>query len=123
MDFVLIFFRTLDIILSILQWTVLVWMILSWILFFLRNSKFRWRNRQIYHVLEQLNDIFERMTRPFLRPFRRLQRRFESPQRRNRMDFAGIDWSPLLLLLTIYILRQILWAIARRLILPGNPAG
>jgi YggT family protein len=111
MDFVLILFRTIDVILSILQWTVLVWVILSWILFFLRNSKFRWRNRQLYHVLEQLNDIFERMTRPFLRPFRRLMRRF---------DTAGIDWSPLLLMLAIYVLRQILWAIARRLILPPS---
>jgi uncharacterized protein YggT (Ycf19 family) len=60
-------------------------------------------------VLDQLNDIFERMTRPFLRPFRRLMR---------RVDTAGIDWSPLLLMLAIWILRQILWAIAGRLILP-----
>jgi uncharacterized protein YggT (Ycf19 family) len=37
-----------------------------------------------------------------------------------RFDTAGIDWSPLLLLLTIYVLRQILWAIARRLILPPS---
>jgi len=108
MDFVLIIFRTLDVILSILQWTIFIWVILSWILFFLRDSKFRWRNRKTYQVFEQLNDIFERMTRPFLRPFRRLLRRF---------DTAGIDWSPLLLLLAIYVLRQILWAIAGRLIL------
>ena len=111
MDFVLILFRTIDVILSILQWTVLVWVILSWILFFLRNSKFRWRNRQLYHVLEQLNDIFERMTRPFLRPFRRLMRRF---------DTAGIDWSPLVLVLIIWILRQLLAVLAARLILLGR---
>ena len=109
MDFVLIFVRVIDVILSILQWTIFIWVILSWILFFLRNSQFRWRRRNVYQVLEQLNDIFERMTRPFLRPFRRFLRRF---------DTAGIDWSPLLLLLAIYVLRQILWAIARRLILP-----
>jgi YggT family protein len=109
MEFVLILFRTLDVILSILQWTVLVWVILSWILFFLRDSQFRWRRRQLYNVLEQLNDIFERMTRPLLRPFRRMMRRF---------DTAGIDWSPMLLMLAIYVLRQILWAVARRLILP-----
>lgn len=112
MDFVAILFRTLDIILSVLQWTIFIWVILSWILFFLRNSKFRWRNRQLYHVLEQLNDIFERMTRPFLRPFRRFLRRF---------DTAGIDWSPLLLLLAIYVLRSILAAIYGRLILSSQP--
>src|SRR5215212_8315439 len=104
MDFVLIVVNTIDWILVVLQWTIFVWVILSWILFFLRNSQFRWRRRQVYHVLEQLNDIFERMTRPFRRLLRRI-------------DTAGIDWSPLLLLLAIYVLRQVLWAIARRLIL------
>ena len=109
MDFVLILLQALDLILDILQWVILAWVILSWVLFFLRNSKFRWRHRQFYGVLEQLNDIFERMTRPLLRPFQHLMRRF---------DTAGIDWSPMLLMLAIYVLRQILWAVARRLILP-----
>jgi uncharacterized protein YggT (Ycf19 family) len=108
MDFALIVIRTLDVILDILQWLIFVWVILSWILFFLRNSKFRWRNRGFYGLLEQLNDIFERMTRPFLRPIRRWLRRF---------DTAGIDWSPLILLLIIYILRQLLAVLERRLIL------
>ena len=108
MDFLLIVFRALDLILSILQWTVFVWVILSWILFFLHNSKFRWRHRQFYGVLEQLNDIFERMTRPFLRPIRRWLRRF---------DTAGIDWSPLVLMLLIWLLRELLAAVARRILL------
>ncbi len=109
MEFALIFIRGLDLVLDILQWVVFVWVILSWILFFLRNSQFRWRHRQFYAVLEQLDDLFERMTRPFLRPIRRALRRF---------DTAGIDWSPMVLILIIWLLRQILAAVARRLILP-----
>ena len=108
MEFALIFLRALDLILGIMQWVILAWVILSWILFFLRNSQFRWRHRQFYGILEQLNDIFERMTRPFLRPIRRWMRRF---------DTAGIDWSPMVLMLIIWILRQILAALAARLIL------
>lgn len=106
MEFVIIFFRAADLILSILSWTVLVWVILSWVLFFMRNSQFRWRHRQFYGVLETLDDIFERMTRPFLRPIRRWLRRF---------DTAGIDWSPMVLVLLIWLLRAILGAIAARL--------
>jgi len=108
MEFVVIIIRAVDLILNILQWTIFVWIILSWILFFLRDSKFRWRHRQFYGLLEQLNDIFERMTRPFLRPIRRWLRRF---------DTAGIDWSPMVLVILIWILRQLLGAAAMRLIL------
>ena len=102
MAFLKPFLDALLIALEVLEWLILVWVILSWVLFFLRNSKFRWRNPQFFHVLEQLDDIFSRMTRPFLRPFRRLLRRF---------DTAGIDWSPLLLLLAIFILRGLISAL------------
>lgn len=108
MEFAVILINALILILDVLQWVILIWVILSWILFFLRNSQFRWRHRQFYGLLETLDDLFERMTRPFLRPIRRWLRRF---------DTAGIDWSPMVLILIIWILRQVLIAVARRLIL------
>ena len=92
-------FRVLLVVLDVLEYLILVWVVLSWILFFLRQSKFRWRNPRAYAIFEQLDDIFSRMTYPFLRPFRRMLR---------RVDTRGIDWSPLLLLLTIFILRNLI---------------
>jgi len=96
------FIDVLLVALHIIEWVVFVWVILSWILFFASQTSFRWRYRAAYHLLEQLNDIFTRMTWPFLRPFRRLLR---------RVDTAGIDWSPILLLLVIYLIRRLLMAI------------
>ena len=107
MDFVIILFRAIDLILSILTWTIFIWVILSWILFFMRNSQFRWRHRGFYGTLETLNDLFERMTRPFLRPIRRFLRRF---------DTAGIDWSPMVFVLLVWLLREILRAVMLRLL-------
>ncbi|HYH10255.1 MAG TPA: YggT family protein [Thermoanaerobaculia bacterium] len=106
MEFVLILLGAVRIIIEVLQWVIFAWVILSWILFFLRESKFRWRHRQLYGTLEMLNDIFERMTRPFLRPIRRWLRRF---------DTAGIDWSPMVLVLILWIVNQMLSALAIRL--------
>jgi uncharacterized protein YggT (Ycf19 family) len=97
--FLRVFLDALLIILSVIKWLIFLWVILSWILFFLRQSAFRWRHRQFYAILEQLDDIFSRMTYPFLRPFRRMLRRF---------DTRGIDWSPLLLLLAIFVLQGLI---------------
>ena len=101
MRFVTPFVDVVLIILDLLQWTVFIWVIISWILFFASQSSMRWRYRGFYNVLNSLNDIFSRLTYPFLRPFRRFLRRF---------DTAGIDWSPLLLLLVIYLIRRLLIA-------------
>lgn len=103
-----IVFEGILLILTALEWVILIWVLLSWILLFMRMTSFRWRHRQAFLVFEQINDIFERMTRPFLRPFRRWLRRF---------DTAGIDWSPLLLLLVIWLVRRLVEVIATRLIL------
>src|SRR2546423_11044423 len=102
------FIDVIFIVLEVIQWIVFVWVILSWIFLFASQTSFRWRNRGAYHILEQLNDIFSRMTWPFLRPFRRLLRRF---------DTAGLDWSPLVLLLIILLIEWIIEALRARFIL------
>src|ERR1700704_1266007 len=98
MGIVAVFYQALMWVLDIIQWIVLVWVILSWVLFFASQTSFRWRYKSAYVILNQLNDIFTRMTSPFLRPFRRLV----PPHK-----MGGIDWSPLLLLLAIYIIRGV----------------
>ena len=102
MAFVAPFFYVILMILQIIQWIVIVWVILSWLLFFAHNSSFRRRNRGAYHVLEQLNDICSRMAYPFISPIRRLLRRYNT---------AGIDWSPLILLILIYFLELMIRAV------------
>lgn len=101
------FFDALLIVLSVIEWLILIWVILSWVLFFARQTSFRWRHRQFFSILEQLDEIFTRMTSPMLRPFRRLLPPYKT---------GGIDWSPLLLLLVIFILRGLLAALANILV-------
>ncbi|MEA2240341.1 MAG: hypothetical protein QOC81_5065 [Thermoanaerobaculia bacterium] len=98
MGIAVVFFDAFLIVLRVIEWIVLVWVVLSWILFFAAQTSFRWRYKSAYVILNQLNDIFTRMTSPFLRPFRRLL----PPHR-----MGGIDWSPLLLLLAIFIIRGV----------------
>ena len=99
MAFVGVLIDALLMILSVIRWVVVVWVIISWIVFFAANTSFRRRYRGAYHVLEQLNDICARMAWPFVRPIRRMLR---------RVDTAGIDWSPLILLIVIYIMERLI---------------
>ena len=99
MRWVLPFVRVILAVLSVIQWIVVVWVILSWIVFFASQSSFRWRNRGAYNLLTQINDLLSRMAWPFLRPFRRIL----PPHK-----MGGIDWSPLLLLLAIFLIRELI---------------
>lgn len=92
------FVQAFLILLNVIEWLVIVWVVISWILFFASQTSFRWRYRTGFNLLMQLNDIFSRMTYPFLRPFRRIV-----PPHKT----GGIDWSPLLLLLAIFIIRGV----------------
>jgi len=94
---------------EVIWWVVIVWVIISWILFFASQTSFRWRNKAAYSILNQLNDIFGRMAYPFLKPFRRILPPYKT---------AGIDWSPLLLLLAIFILRRLLAYLLGLILMP-----
>ena len=99
MPFVDLAFRIVLVILNVIQWVVLVWVVISWLVFFASQTSFRWRYRAAYNLLMTLNDILGRMAYPFLRPFRRFLRRF---------DTRGIDWSPMLLWLAVWILSELI---------------
>jgi uncharacterized protein YggT (Ycf19 family) len=86
----------LNIVLGVIEWTILIWVVLSWFLFFASQSSFRWRYKQAFGIMNMLNDLFTRMTYPILKPFRRLLPAYKT---------GGIDWSPMLLLLSIWIVR------------------
>ena len=93
------FVEVLGFILTAILWVVMIWVILSWVTFFASQTSFRFRNRRAHGILMQLNDIFTRMAYPFVRPFRRLLPAHKT---------GGIDWSPMLLFLAIYLLRRLL---------------
>jgi len=109
MRFVVPFIEVLMMILRFIEWIVIVWVILSWVVFFASQTSFRWRYRAFYGVLMQLNDLLTRMAYPFVRPFRRIL----PPHK-----MGGIDWSPLLLLLAIYLLQRLLGLILVSIIAP-----
>ncbi len=99
MKWVAPFIEVVLMILTFIEWLIIIWVILSWIVFFASQTSFRWRNRGLYNLLAQLNDLLNRMAYPFIRPFRRIL----PPHK-----MGGIDWSPLLLLLAIYLIRRLL---------------
>lgn len=90
--------HVLLIILDIIQWTVLAWVILSWILLLAGQTSFRWRNKSAYSLLTQIYGMLARMAAPFVWPFQRLL-----PSHKT----GGIDWSPILLYLSLLILRAV----------------
>lgn len=80
--------------LSILSWIVIAQVILSWLI------AFNVINLQSGFV-RSLVDLIDRMTRPLYRPIRRIM-----------PDMGGLDLSPFVLLVTIYILQRVLVGVA-----------
>ena len=92
----LVLIQIADLLLSVLQWIIIIQAILSWLVAF---NVVNTHNDFVRQVLTALS----RMTEPFYRPIRRIL-----------PDFGALDFSPLVVLLMIQILRTIILpAIAR----------
>jgi YggT family protein len=87
-------FQVLDLLLRVLTYIIIAQAIISWLVAF--------------NVINTSNDFMrsflnalDRMTEPLYRPIRRIM-----------PDFGGIDFSPLVVLLLIYVLRILLAGVA-----------
>jgi len=92
-------FQILDILLQVLMWIIVIQAILSWLV------AFNVINTHNDFVRSFLNAL-DRLTRPLYRPIRKLL-----------PDFGGIDFSPIVVILLIYVLRILLQGAARDLLL------
>ena len=82
-------FGIIDMILQVLVWVIIAQVILSWLV------AFNVINTQSNFVRTVL-DVLDRLTAPLYRPIRKIL-----------PDFGGIDFSPIILILAIQILRKL----------------
>jgi YggT family protein len=82
-------FGIIDMILQVLVWVIIVQVILSWLVAFnvINTSS---------NFVRTVLDALERLTAPLYRPIRKIL-----------PDFGGIDFSPIILILAIQILRKL----------------
>ena len=82
-------FSIIDMILQVLVWVIIAQIIISWLV------AFNVINTQSNFV-RTLLDALDRLTAPLYRPIRKIM-----------PDFGGIDFSPIVLILAIQILRKL----------------
>ncbi|MCF2514789.1 YggT family protein [Sphingomonas sp. G124] len=82
-------FGIVDMVLQILVWVIIVQIILSWLVAFnvINTSS---------NFVRTVLDALDRLTAPLYRPIRKIM-----------PDFGGIDFSPIVLILAIQILRRL----------------
>jgi YggT family protein len=83
-------FQIIDLLLAVVMWIIVIQAILSWLVAF---NVVNTHNDFVRQLLFALG----RMTEPLYRPIRRIM-----------PDFGALDFSPMVVLLIIYILRNIL---------------
>ena len=82
-------YQIIDLLLSILTWIIIIQAVLSWLVAFNVINTYNDFVRQLLYALD-------RITEPLYRPIRRIL-----------PDFGALDLSPLVVILIIYILRNI----------------
>lgn len=90
-------FQILDLLLQVLTWIIIIQAILSWLVAF---NVINTHN----DFMRSLLNALDRITEPLYRPVRRIM-----------PDFGGIDFSPLVVLLLVYVVRILLSGVARDL--------
>lgn len=91
----LVILQTLDFIISIVWWIIIVSAIFSWLFAFnVINSRNQFVN--------QIGSALYRMTEPLYRPIRRFM-----------PDLGGVDLSPLVVLVILFFLQRLIYYVAR----------
>jgi len=88
-------FMILDFLLQVLIWIIVIQAILSWLVAFNVINTYN-------HFVASFLNALDRMTRPLYRPIRKVL-----------PDFGGLDFSPMVVILILILLRRLvgLWAI------------
>ena len=94
-------FTVVDFLLQVASWTIIIQAILSWLVAF---NVINTHNDFVRSLLYAL----DRMTAPIYRPIRKVL-----------PDFGGLDFSPIVVLLLIYVLRILLAGVAMDVALAG----
>jgi YggT family protein len=96
-DMLFSIFQIVDLLLQVLTWIIIIQAILSWLVAF---NVINTHN----DFMRSLLNALDRITEPLYRPVRRIM-----------PDFGGIDFSPLVVLLLVYVVRILLSGVARDL--------
>lgn len=94
-------FQIADFLLQILGWVIIAQVILSWLFAFnvLNTSS---------AGVRAVSNAMDRITEPFYRPVRKIL-----------PDFGGLDFSPLVVLLAVQVVRMLLGGLAADIAYPG----
>lgn len=91
-------FAIIDLLLTVVIWIIIIQAILSWLIAFNVINTYNEGVRRFLYALD-------RMTQPMYRPIRRVL-----------PDFGGLDFSPMVVLLLIYVLKILLHGVEADLI-------